>query len=272
MTGSDEEFEDFLKRRKPIFRAPDDMFEPPAELDRVVLRQARDAIETERPLRVFRAPSWAAPVALAATLVLAFGVVFQAGMPAKRKVVPEVTVQNVAERVDLPETAPPAPAASSEAANHSSRGESDANGSVVVDLSQPTGARREAAPAVPLESGGSVADANSAPVSGVDGGLVSREEADRYAASPPPAAPVARGAADAEGRARRTSGATMDAPPVVVTVPAAKATENPAWRRDAKTWLAEIERLRNAGDTARANAELEEYKRQHRAYAVAPDR
>jgi quinoprotein glucose dehydrogenase len=46
----------------------------------------------------------------------------------------------------------------------------------------------------------------------------------------------------------------------------------PGWRRDAKTWLAEIERLRNAGDTARADAELAEYKRQQRAYAGAPDR
>ncbi len=45
MTGSDDEFEDFLKRRKPVFRSPDDLFEPPAELDRVVLRQAREATE-----------------------------------------------------------------------------------------------------------------------------------------------------------------------------------------------------------------------------------
>ena len=70
MTGPDDEFDDFLKRRKPVFRSPDDMFEPPAELDRVVLRQAREAIESERPVRVFRDPRWAAPVALAATLVL----------------------------------------------------------------------------------------------------------------------------------------------------------------------------------------------------------
>ena len=52
---------------------------------------------------------------------------------------------------------------------------------------------------------------------------------------------------------------------------AAKAAEAPAWRRDSKSWLAEIERLRNAGDIARADAELAEYKRQHRAYAVSPD-
>jgi NAD(P)-dependent dehydrogenase (short-subunit alcohol dehydrogenase family) len=35
---------------------------------------------------------------------------------------------------------------------------------------------------------------------------------------------------------------------------------------------AEIERLRASGDNARADAELAEYKREHRAYAGAPDR
>ena len=101
MTGSDDEFEDFLKRRKPVFERPrDDLFEPPAELDRVVLRQAREAIKSDEPMKVFSAPRWSVPVALAATLVLAFTVVFQAGMPAKKAPTPEVTVQNVAEQVD----------------------------------------------------------------------------------------------------------------------------------------------------------------------------
>ena len=59
---------------------------------------------------------------------------------------------------------------------------------------------------------------------------------------------------------------------MVTASPSAASTEVPAWRRDAKTWLAEIARLRNAGDTARADAELAEYKRQQRAYAGAPDR
>ncbi len=254
MTGSDDEFEDFLKRRKPRFRAVDDMFEPPPELDRVVLRQAREAIETEPPLRVFRGPRWAAPIALAATLVLAVAVVFQAGMPAKREPVAEVTVQNVAQRVDAPEAAP---AAAATVTNQSAREEavaSDTTGNaVVVDLAQPMVASRESAPAADVERG-----------------LVSRDEAERYAAPPPPSAPMeARGAADA-GAGERVAGA-MDVPPLEVTVPAAKAAASPAWRRDSKTWLAEIERLRNAGDTARATAELEEYKRQHRAYAVSPD-
>jgi hypothetical protein len=59
---------------------------------------------------------------------------------------------------------------------------------------------------------------------------------------------------------------------MVVASPAAASAEVPTWRRDAKSWLAEIARLRNAGDTARADAELAEYKRQQRAYAGAPDR
>ena len=39
-----------------------------------------------------------------------------------------------------------------------------------------------------------------------------------------------------------------------------------------KSWQAEIQRLRDAGDYARADAESAEFKRQQRAYAVAPDR
>jgi len=237
MTGSDDEFEDFLKRRKPVFRAPDDMFEPPAELDRVVLRQAKEAIETEQPLRVFRGPRWAMPFALAATLVLAFTVVFHAGMPQKRAPVPEVTVQNVSQEMEYPETAAPAMAANNTARSEVAAESTD--GSVVVDLP-------------------------AAPPAAKPGALVSSDEAGRYAAQPPPAAPVTR--------ARMAGAAAADSTAVVVTVPAAKATESPAWRRDAKTWLAEIERLRNAGDTARADAELAEYKRQQRAYAGAPDR
>jgi hypothetical protein len=253
MTGSDDEFDDFLKRRKPVFRATDDMFEPPAELDRVILRQARDAIEPAAPLRVFRGPRWAAPIALAATLVLAVGIVFQAGMPEKRKGTPAVTVENVAQRFDMAETTavvPPAPATST---NQSVGAEADSS-PVVVDLAQPKLARRERAPQ-PAAAGTSL----------------SRDEAERYAASPPPVAAIEDSAAERAAGAGSMRAAAANAPAVVATAPAAKAAGNPAWRSDSKAWLAEIARLRNAGDTARADAELEEYKRQHRAYAVSPD-
>ena len=162
MAGPDDEFEEFLKRRKPVFRRPDDeTFEPPAELDRVVLRQAREAIKPEEPMRVFSAPRWSMPIALAATLMLAFAVIFRVGMPQeKAPPKPEVTVQNISDRVESPAVA--------------------------------------AAPAAPGET--------------------------------------------------------------------------PAWRRDTKSWQAEIQRLRDAGDTARADAEYAEFRRQQRAYASSPDR
>jgi hypothetical protein len=154
----DPEFEEFLRRRRPLFRRDvDDGLEPPPELDRIVLRQARDAIQPERPLPLYRGPRWAAPVAIAATLVLGLAVVFQAGDRQPERT-PEVTVESVAQRLD--DTQPPM---------------------------------------------GTAADA-------------------------------------------------------------------PAWRRDAQTWLTEIERLRAAGHTAAADAEMAEYNRQHRAFAGTPDR
>ena len=109
MSGPDEEFDDFLSRRKPLFRrAPGDPLEPPEEVDRIVLRQAREAIEIDRPQPAFRGAHWGAPLAIAATLLVVFTVVLQVlGLP--KKPIPEVTVQQVTQQVDqLP---PPAPAA-----------------------------------------------------------------------------------------------------------------------------------------------------------------
>jgi hypothetical protein len=177
MTGPDDEFEEFLERRKPVFRRPDEeMFEPPDELDRVVLRQAREAIQPEEPMRVFSAPRWSMPLALAATLLLAFAVIFRAGMPPESARKPEVTVQSITDRVEAPVPA--------------------------------------AAPPVEL--------------------VPSQAE--------------------------------------TATVPVVAASEVPAWRRDPKAWQAEIQRLRETGDTARADAEYAEFKRAQRAYASSPDR
>jgi hypothetical protein len=223
MTGSDDEFEDFLKRRKPRFRAPDELFEPPAELDRVVLRQAREAIQTERPVRVFRGPRWGTPVALAATLVLAFTVMFYAEMPQKNAPVPEVTVRNVAERMEIPEAAPPMASADSAAADSRAHEAESASGTVMVDLANP---------------------------------MMAKRSPERNAPPPPTGAPMV---------AARPSAS-------VAATPSATSSEVPSWRRDPNTWLAEIERLRSSGDTERAEAEMAEFNRQRRAYAVGPDR
>jgi hypothetical protein len=235
MTGPDDEFDDFLRRRRPLFGSNDPL-EPPAELDRIVLRQAREAIEAERPQRHFRAPNWGMPVALAATLVLAFTIILRVGLPSK-EAPSEVTVQNVSRKVEYPVATPvaAAPEQQSRAASPASLAEADARpeSPVVVDLSA---AEAETTPAPRMDKVADAARSRATPE------FVSAEEANRYSE------------------------------PVAGISASSAAAPAPEWRRDSKTWLAEIDRLRTAGDVARADAELAEYKRQHRAYAVAPDR
>ena len=253
MNHPDDEFDDFLARRKPIFGRPSEPLEPPDELDRVVLRQAREAIQGDRPQRVFKGPRWGAPLAIAATLVLAITAILHVGMPVKNAPVPEVTVQTVSQRIDTaPAPAARAPATGShapaEVAAPAARAEArDSGNAVVVDLDN---SPRAPAPA---------------------GGLVSEEEADRYA-SAPAAAPMAGVIVDDPVGGSQAVVTDVSPPPTEAERAVAKATPSPAFRRDSKTWLAEIERLRAAGKGAQADAEFAEYKREHRAYAVAPDR
>jgi hypothetical protein len=279
MTGHDDDFEDFLRRKRPIFtRAEEEPLEPPAELDRLILTQARDAIRQPRPPRVFRAPRWGMPVALAATLVLAFTVILHTANTPER-VAAEVAVQNVARSVETAPVAAAAPpvaelaeAAAAPHANYSadSRAAARTDGVIVADIAETEGDARA------REVAGDVARARSATQAAGDRALVAREEAERYADSPPPSipTPAEQGAPASAGVLSKSAGgpyapAQADAADAV----ARKAPGlSPTYRRDSKTWLAEIERLRATGDVARADAELAEFKRQHRAYATSPDR
>lgn len=84
----DDEFEAYLKRRAPgrmgqPFQKgiqPPDRLEPPPELDRIIIGNARKAIQDSPPVPVYRAPKWALPAALAATLVISCAVVFELGL------------------------------------------------------------------------------------------------------------------------------------------------------------------------------------------------
>jgi len=85
----DDEFEAYLKRRAPGgsmgrpfhkgINTPDRL-EPPPELDRIIIGNARRAIQGATPRPLYRAPKWALPVALAATIVISFAVVFELGL------------------------------------------------------------------------------------------------------------------------------------------------------------------------------------------------
>src|SRR6185295_1521899 len=102
VTEHDDEFDDFLARRRKLFRRPEqDVLEPPHEVDRLVLRQAREAIETRGEPREIRGMAWGAPLALAASLLVAFTIFLNVGLTKKERV-PEVTVDQVALRRDYP--------------------------------------------------------------------------------------------------------------------------------------------------------------------------
>jgi len=289
MTGPDDEFDDFLTRRKPVFRrTSDDPLEPPAELDRLILSRAREAISAEPPQRVFRAPRWGMPVALAATLMLAVTVVMHVGSQ-KPAAAPTVALRSISREIPDPAAAPPSapamesasPASSAADAAYALHDESATDGPIVVDLSSPMSDKQEQArhePARRARAAEVYANTAQPAPAAPPAGFVSEQEAARYA--PPPEA----------GSGSRTLAREVPAPASGVVVNGARAeatstgelrtdtaavkaaADAPAYRRDSKTWMAEIERLRAAGDVARAEAELEEYKRAHRAYAVSPDR
>jgi hypothetical protein len=249
MNRPDDEFEDFLTRRKPIFsRSAEEPLEPPDDLDRLVLHQAREAVEGARPQRVFRGPRWGAPLAIAATLVLALTVILNVGLPGKPAPIPEVTVQSVAQRIEIP--AAPAP-------NKAER----------ADVAQP-------AEAVAADSSSNTVAAlgGAAPPAAAPGGFVSEAEAGRYTRAPQ-SAPSTGVVVEDPVTGSRTVVTDVSPPPSEAQRAVAKAdSQAPGFRGDSKRWLAEIERLRAAGQGARADAEYAEYKRQHRAYAVSPDR
>lgn len=89
MSGSerDHDFEAYLRRRMPIDRRLKSLsrLEPPAELDRLVIGQARAAIQGAPPVPVFRvagipAPRWALPMGLAATILVSLSILLDVGM------------------------------------------------------------------------------------------------------------------------------------------------------------------------------------------------
>jgi hypothetical protein len=78
----DDEFDAYLKRRVPIDRRLGlmDRLEPPPELDRIVIGNARQAIQSATPTPVFRAPRWALSMGLAATILISLSILLDVGM------------------------------------------------------------------------------------------------------------------------------------------------------------------------------------------------
>lgn len=232
------DFEAALRARRrllPRFETLHDD-EPSPELDRQVLARAREALRLEsRSERHYRGPRWAVPVALAATVLLSFGLVMQMD-PARNDAV-------------LPPATPVAAA----------------------DTTQDTAdAIQEAAP--DLAATPSAGDAGlSARSNGMAAAPAPERRARTFAADPParedanPAA-LARANDETVAAAKRVE---ADAAAEVAPAVAAEATataalaDAPLPRDDAQRWLVEIERLQRAGELAAARTELDQFRRRY---------
>jgi hypothetical protein len=145
----DEEFEAYLHRRSVLsIRAQsDEKLEPPADLDAIVLRKARQAIHSPQQMPLYRAPRWALPVALAATVLLCISVALNVNTYQR----PQITSRLVQA------TAPPSPEPREPAGAitaYAPRASSTASASPAPVMAPPAAAPAASAsgPAPPLES------------------------------------------------------------------------------------------------------------------------
>jgi hypothetical protein len=236
--GHDDEFELRLRRgERFVPRFDTDVEGPDEAIDRAVLARARTTVlqpPAAEP-RYHRAPRWAVPLALAATVLLSFTLVMQ--MDSR-----EVVAQRTAERAESATRA--------------------ADGDVPAGVAESAMQKEMAAPA---DATAATASADLAPVQVAPMEVAPMEVAPAPAVAappvvmsaprpaPPPPPPAATRAAAAESVAdsavRREALGAMAA--------------SPAGTEPIAAWLARIEALRAAGDLAGARRELVAFRSQH---------
>jgi hypothetical protein len=260
----DDDFDAALRARRPFLpRFEDDAdAEPPPQLDLEVQQQARAAIDAQPRRRgSFPLLRWTMPVAIAATLVLSFALVLQLGrltspaVPESGLAMPTVRLRpadTAAERA----IAPPAEAL---------RERTEALAAVARQANA-------VSDAAPLTGAASVADAAeaaapaAATIASAAAPMTAAAEAPVAAPAPPsPDAPrfeARRAAADLAAKATAPAGES--------TASGRMAEADRDFRDDPQRWLAEIERLRAAGQGAAAARELAELRAHYPDFAVPP--
>jgi hypothetical protein len=283
----DEAFETYLKRRSvlPGGLSSDERLEPPAALDAMVLKKAREALKAPAaPARgrqqMYRAPRWAVPVALAATIMLCLSVVMNISLNTNR---PTANLQRLAaaradvnartegnisgdRRESVPGDIPSREIILPEAKIASSA----APRTPIVAEQAPGLPPAAGAPMAPAPSAAAAPSAAPAPAPPTDEPrLAARSATDKAAmiakradASVPGAAPSAAGAAS--DSLTETDGYRAVAP---AEPPAAAAGQHPA---DPKAWLQQIDALRAAGKIERADAEMRRFRAAFPGYAAKP--
>ncbi len=284
----DDELESALRTRRrlvPRFDVADDA-EPSSELDRLVLARARDALyggpassplpaaPRNAPERHYRAPRWAVPFALVATVLLSFVLVMQLD-PARNQALTgarEAGEFGTDVGTDAPltaatQSAPAAPAASAAPAPPPPPAPAPAP----AGSRAPAAAAASAAPSAPPAPAPASAESTAPAAPTMTPVLVMPAAPTRSVA--PAASPVARAATAAPAKSAaataaegsdRVSAANTSGQEAAAGQAAASAEATMAAAASPATpsaWLARIERLQQAGELDAARAQLAAFRR-----------
>ncbi|HRX88347.1 MAG TPA: hypothetical protein P5528_02775 [Steroidobacteraceae bacterium] len=256
--ASELEFEAYVRRRRALFPRDDavDSLEPSPDIDRAVLARARAAIHAEPPTSVYRGTRWALPVAIAATVVLAFTIVLNVGLPTRGdsagQPAGEVSVQNAARAVPAESAEVADAAAAPAAAPQQTAPAGPAERRDFAPPPPPLLSDRSRAIEAPTEQNG-MAERN---YTARESELMATTESS--AADIAPAAKAAR-AADAS-RALSELARQQGQAAASEAVPAADAQAGSAPPLSADAWWDRIERLRANGQLRVAAHELENFR------------
>jgi hypothetical protein len=212
-----------------------DPLEPPPELDRIIIGNARKAIQGARPAPLYRAPKWALSAGLAITFVVSLAVALLVGLHLKHQNELAARAQEAFTN-QLVTEAPQAPA------------------------DPETTGKRIKLPAIPTKPWPPALASAKAPAPGVaapTGADKARNRLVRVAVA------ASRSRVDAEA---------LEAGPVPAAAAATEAPSAPAASSEypeAPTWLGQIEKLRSEGHTAEAEQETKRFREAYPAYPIS---
>ena len=290
LPGTDDEFETYLKRRTvlPNGMSDHDKLEPPKALDAIVLQEAREAIHAQQ--RLDRAPRWARPVALAATILLCLSILLNVSLNTHRP--KENLRQMTASTAGTRSATATSPAGEGERREKAADGTSSREAilpeakvvepraprpQVLAEANTPDQlAKLSRTPAqAPAETDSAVAatemERSVAGTGAVESpAAAARAQAPLTAASKVAPSPPATASAGPppSAPAPTTASRSDSARPSPSAVPSAAGPPHP---RDPKTWLQQIAALRAAGKTALADAEMLRFRTAFPGYPAKPD-
>jgi hypothetical protein len=279
----EDEFEAFLQRLRREAMSGDDKLEPPSALDEIVLKKARVAIHAQQ--QPTRAARWAAPVALAATILLCLSVLLNVTLNTNR---PDAALRRMTAGNGTEMSAPSAPLRDDAAAPQAPAGNSgpplpaEPPPSAYVEERKPALAARSrsghlAQAQAPSQARGPAAPTVSAPATPAARDAPSSEAAPASLAansapdvSQPEAAAAARESARAAPEAPPPAALTSTREPAAMALAKRKADKAAPHPQDPKVWLRQIDVLRAQGKTAQADAEMQRFRAAFPNYPAKP--